>query len=142
MKSGKRKKTSAQRSIPIDKLYRDGIIKCGNIYSKSWRFSDVNYDVASDDDKEQMFLMHSAILNGLPTDAFTKISIYNRTLGNEVIKQMVASNDDESFEQYKRELVDLLHSKMEESNSIVHDKYITVSTEKKNLEEAKSFFSV
>jgi len=141
MKRGKRKRPSAQRSIPIDKLYRDGIIKCGSVYSKSWRFSDVNYDVASDDDKEQMFLTHSAILNGLPSDAFTKISIYNRTLGNEVIKQMVSSNGDERFEQYKRELIDLLHSKMEESNSIVHDKYITVSTEKKNLEEAKSFFT-
>lgn len=53
----KRKRPSSQRSIPIDKLYRDGIIKWGNVYSKSWRFSDVNYDVASDDDKEQMFLM-------------------------------------------------------------------------------------
>ena len=34
---------TVQQSIPIDKLYRDGVFKCGHIYSKTWRFSDINY---------------------------------------------------------------------------------------------------
>ena len=42
---------TVQQSIPIDRLYKDGIFKCGHTYSKTWRFSDVNYAVASDDDQ-------------------------------------------------------------------------------------------
>ena len=60
---------SVQQSIPIDRLYKDGIFKCGSVFSKTWKFSDINYAVASDDDRLSMFLSHSALINGLPTDA-------------------------------------------------------------------------
>ena len=76
---------SVQQTIPIDRLYKDGIFKCGHTYSKTWRFSDINYAVASDDDQLSMFLAHSALINGLPTDALAKISVFNRTLSREKI---------------------------------------------------------
>ena len=40
----------------------------------------MNYAVASDDDQLSMFLAHSALINGLPTDAMAKISVFNRQL--------------------------------------------------------------
>ena len=70
VKSEKRKvPKTVQQSIPIDVCYKDGIMQSGRIFSKMWRFSDINYEVASNADQEEMFLAHSAILNGLPTDA-------------------------------------------------------------------------
>ena len=47
---------SAQQSIPIDTIYRDGIMRSGRTFSKTWRFSDINYEVSYNSDQEQMFL--------------------------------------------------------------------------------------
>lgn len=132
---------SVQQSIPIKRLYKDGILLCGGQYSKTWRFSDINYAVASDDDQMEMFLAHSAILNGLPTDASAKINIYNRQLHRNVFEQMITPNENENYTVYTKELNELLCDKMADSNNIIHEKYITISTEKKNIEEARTFFT-
>lgn len=130
---------TVQQSIPIDKLYKDGMFKCGRRYSKTWRFTDINYAVASDEDQLQMFLSHSALLNGLPSDAVAKISIFNRQLSKEILSSF-AANGNEDYDVYAKELIEVFADKMADSNNIVHDKYITVSVEKKNEEEARSFF--
>ena len=132
---------TVQQSIPIDKLYRDGVFKCGHIYSKTWRFSDINYAVASDDDQLSMFLAHSALINGLPTDAMAKISIFNRQLSKEVLSSLATPNGEEQYNIYAKELGEMFADKMADSNNIVHDKFITVSSEKKNIEESRTFFT-
>ena len=132
---------SVQQSIPIDVIYRDGIIQSGHIFSKTWCFSDINYEVASNAEQEEMFLAHSAILNGLPTDAAAKISIFNRQIGNTAIEKIVIPLSNDKFKEYTKELEELLSNKMAESNNIVHEKYITISAEKKNIKEARTYFA-
>ena len=39
---------SVQQSIPIRRIYRDGIWQVGNKFSRCWRFADINYLVASE----------------------------------------------------------------------------------------------
>ena len=41
----------------------------------------------------------------------------------------------------RKELEELLNDKMAESNNIVHEKYITISAEKKNIKEARTYFA-
>ncbi len=132
---------TVQQSIPIDRLYRDGVFKCGHTYSKTWRFSDINYAVASDDDQLSMFLAHSALINGLPTDAMAKISIFNRQLSREVLSSLATPNGEKNYTLYANELAEIFADKMADSNNIVHDKFITVSSEKKNIEESRTFFT-
>ena len=132
---------TVQQSIPIDRLYKDGVFKCGNTYSKTWRFSDINYAVASDEDQLQMFLAHSALINGLPTDAMAKITVFNRQLSKEVLSNLATPNGESSYKIYAEELAEIFSDKMAESNNIVHDKFITVSSEKKNIEESRTFFT-
>lgn len=46
-----------QDMIPVRTIYTDGIFLVGkNKYSKMFRFDDINYAVASREDKEAMFL--------------------------------------------------------------------------------------
>lgn len=132
---------TVQQSIPIDVIYKDGIIQSGRTFSKMWRFSDINYEVASNAEQEEMFLAHSAILNGLPTDAVAKISIFNRQLQNHSIEKMTLPVTDDTYRKYAKELEELLNDKMAESNNIVHEKYITISAEKKNIKEARTYFA-
>ena len=48
---------SVQTVIPIKTIWEDGIFLVGkNKYAKTFKFEDINYAVASRDDKEAMFL--------------------------------------------------------------------------------------
>lgn len=44
-----------QDVIPIQKIWEDGIFLTGGRYAKTFRFTDINYQVASEPDKEKMF---------------------------------------------------------------------------------------
>ena len=55
-----------QDVIPIKAIYDDGIFQVGrDKFSKTYKFSDINYAVASREDKEAMFLEYSELLNSL-----------------------------------------------------------------------------
>lgn len=97
--------------------------------------------MASDDDQLSMFLAHSALINGLPTDSVAKISIFNRTISKEVLSSFATPNGNKDYAIYAEELAEIFADKMADSNNIVHDKFITVSSEKKNVEEARIFFT-
>ena len=81
---------SVQDTIPIKTIWQDGIFLIGkNKYSKCYKFLDINYAVASREDKESMFLDYSELLNSLDTEATTKITILNRILNNDMFKKEV-----------------------------------------------------
>ena len=53
---------SVQDLIPIRTIYPDGIFEVApGKYSRSYRFEDINYAVASGSDKDSMFLKYSDI---------------------------------------------------------------------------------
>lgn len=57
---------SVQDVIKIDAVYSDGIFLTGKgRYSKTFKFTDINYAVSSKEDKEANFLRYSEILNAL-----------------------------------------------------------------------------
>ena len=133
---------SVQQSIPIKRIYKDGIILCGNLYTKSWKFTDVNYSVASNEDQIAMFLAYSEILNSLAIDATTKITINNRQLNKKEFKLKVwLKHLKDKLDIYRDEINEILLDKMQDSNNLVQEKYVTVSVEKKNIEEARNFFT-
>ena len=52
---------SVQDAIPIRRLWPDGVFQFGSKFSKTLRFSDINYAIASKEDKTAMFLDLSLI---------------------------------------------------------------------------------
>ena len=48
-----------QDVIPVRRIWKDGIFQVGGRFSKTYQFTDINYLVASREDKEQMFLAYS-----------------------------------------------------------------------------------
>jgi type IV secretory pathway VirB4 component len=133
---------SAQQSIPIKTLYKDGIMRVGNRFSKTLKFTDINYSVASDEDKEDFFRRYSSVLNSLTTEAITKITINNRKLNLKDFKSnMLLRHEQDSADVYRDEINGILLDKMADSNNIVQEKYITISTIQKNIQEARAFFA-
>ena len=63
---------SVQDTIPIRRIWPDGLFQFGGKFSKTIRFSDINYAIASKEDKTSMFLGYSDLLNSFDSDARLK----------------------------------------------------------------------
>lgn len=134
---------SVQAVIPIKTIWEDGIFLVGrNKYAKTFKFEDINYAVASREDKEAMFLEYSELLNSLDSGATTKITINNRRLNKADFEQTILiPMADDGLDKYRKEYNKMLLDKATGANSIVQDKYVTVSVCKKNIEEARNYFA-
>ena len=112
-----------QDVIPIQCVWPDGIFKVGIKFSKTYRFTDNNYKVASREDKETMFLAYSELLNGLDSAATTKLTICNRRQSQADFEQSVLmSMRGDGLDKY-------------------HEKYVTVTVYKRDIEDARAYFT-
>ena len=134
---------SVQSVIPIKTIWEDGIFLVGkNKYAKTFKFEDINYAVASREDKEAMFLEYSELLNALDSGATTKITINNRRLNRADFEQnILIPMAGDGLDKYRKEYNKMLLDKATGANAIVQDKYVTISVCKKNIEEARSYFA-
>ena len=134
---------SVQAIIPIKTIWEDGIFLVGNNkYAKTFKFEDINYSVASREDKEAMFLEYSELLNALDSGATTKITVNNRRLNKTDFEQTILiPMAEDGLDNYRKEYNKMLLDKVTGANSIVQDKYVTVSVCKKNIEEARNYFA-
>ena len=132
-----------QDIIPVKPIWEDGIFLVGNNkYSKSFKFVDINYAVASREDKESMFLDYSELLNALDTGATTKITINNRRINKlDFEKTMLLKEEHDELDKYRKEYNQMLLSQTKKANEIVQEKIITISIYKKSIEEARNYFS-
>ena len=133
---------SVQDMIPIRRLWPDGVFQFGSKYSKTLRFSDINYAIASKEDKTAMFLGYSELLNALDTGSTTKITINNKSLNRsnferDILLPLRGDRLDGERTEYNTML---LGKVTDSSNSVVQERYITLSAHRKSLEEARTFF--
>ena len=134
---------SAQDIIPIKALWPDGIFLVGrNKYSKCYKFLDINYAVASNEDKEAMFIDYSELLNSLDTGAMAKITINNRRINKvDFEKQILLDLKNDGLDEYRKEYNQMLVNKTKEANEIIQEKMITISVYKKSVEDARNYFN-
>lgn len=135
--------SSVQQAIPIQTIWQDGIFQVGrNKFSKTYKFTDINYAVAGREDKETMFLEYSELLNSFDSGAITKITINNRRLNKQDFeKTILIPMREDGLDLYRKEYNDILLEKATGANSIIQEKYVTVSVFKKNIEEARNYFT-
>ena len=98
--------------------------------------------MASREDKEAMFLEYSELLNSLDSGATTKITVNNRRLNKVDFEQTILiPMAEDGLDKYRKEYNKMLLDKATGANSIVQDKYVTISVCKKNIEEASNYFA-
>ena len=128
--------------IPIRRIWNDGIFLVGSKYSKTYRFSDINYLVASREDKEVMFLSYSELLNSLDAGATTKITINNRALNKRSFEQSVLMPlQNDTRDVYREEYNGVLLDKATGANGLIQEKYVTITVGRKDVEEARAYFA-
>ena len=112
-----------QQIIPIDTIYNDGIFQVGkNKFSITYNFTDINYAVASREDKEAMFLEYSELLNSFDSGATTKITISLRRLNKENFeKEILLPLMNDELDQYRKEYNQMLLDKAMGTNGMIRE---------------------
>ena len=69
---------TAQQSIPFDRMFQDGICRIGSdYYTKTIQFQDINYQLALQEDKTEIFEEWCAFLNFFDSSVHFELSFMN-----------------------------------------------------------------
>lgn len=142
-KKGSIPKTS-QQTIPYKASYPNGIFELEeNVFSKTYPLEDVNFKIASQEDQDSIFLKYGDLLNMFGNEVKAEITIFNRSIVKEdFYKDILLDYKGDGWDEYRQEYNGILMDKMSEGrNNIVREKYLTVTIEAKNFDEATTTFA-
>jgi len=89
-----------------------------------------------------MFLTYSELLNSLDCGATTKITIYNHRQNRQSFEQsLLMPMRGDGLDEYRKEYNQMLIDRATGGSGIMQEKYITISVAKKDIEEARTYFS-
>lgn len=131
---------TAQQSVPYKEMYRDGICRASSrLFNKTIAFQDINYQLAQNEDKTQIFENYCDFLNYFDASISVQLSFINQ-FGN--VKEFQQSIDipdrPDEFNSIRREYADMLKNQLAKGNNgLVKTKYITFGIEADNLKTAK-----
>ncbi|MCD7894927.1 MAG: TraE family protein [Erysipelotrichaceae bacterium] len=133
---------TAQDIIDIDTIYKDGIFCSGKKFSKSYKFKDINYAIASKEEKEGSFLNYSELLNSLDSSVITKITINNHKIDLKSFKEKILiPMKDDGMNDMREEYNNILLDNLANIDGMTQEKYITITAFKDSIDEARNFFA-
>jgi len=133
---------SIQETIEIMAVAENGIFEVSrNKYSKCYRFQDINYTTTSEDEQMDIFERYCKFLNSL--DCCFKIIINNKNKNmDELRSQILIQYMDDGYDEYRKVYNDIIEEKIIEGRQgIEQERYLTLTIERKNFEEAKAQFA-
>lgn len=133
-----------QKTLPYKRVCDNYIFKVEeNRYSKTYRFEDINYSIAKQEEQEGIFLGYCSVLNSFDTSADIQVTVHNNRVNKEKFNEMVLlKQKGDDFDKYVDSYNDMLVEKMEQGqNGIIRNKYLTVTVQAAYLEAAKSKFA-
>ena len=133
---------SIQETIEIMAVAENGIFEVTkNRYSRCYRFQDINYTTTNEDEQIDIFERYCKFLNSL--DCNFKITINNKNKNMEDLKQYVLLKYmDDGYDNFRKVYNDIIEAKiLEGRQGIEQERYLTLTIERKNFEEAKAQFA-
>ena len=130
---------SIQETIEIMAVAENGIFEVSkNKYSKCYRFQDINYTTATEDEQIGIFERYCKFLNSL--DCNYKITINNKNKNmDELRDKVLIAEKNDGFNNYRSIYNDIIEEKIIEGRQgIEQERYLTITIERKNFEEAKA----
>ena len=131
---------SAQQTIPYVEMRKDGICKVNSrLYTKTVRFSDINYQLAQNDDKTAIFENWCDFLNYFDSSIFVQLSFINQRASlNEFKKAINIPQQQDDFNDIRTEYSDMLQNQLVKGNNgLIKRKYITFGIEADSIKTAK-----
>jgi len=136
---------TVQRTIPYEGVYEDGIIEIRKgIYTKTIKFSDINYQVARQDDKESIFLNYCDLLNYFDSTVDLQVTINNKSINKEDFeKSILLAKKNDYLDEYREEYNEMLKKQiLEGKNDIKKEKYMTITIQApEGINDARATFA-
>ena len=131
--------STAQQTLPYDRIWPDGICLANNRYTKTLQFQDINYQLAQNEDKTAIFEGWCDFLNYFDSSIHFQLSFVNLAVRTEEFEQSVAiplrgDDADESRIEYAAMLQNQL---AKGNNGLKKTKYITFGIETDSIKTAK-----
>ena len=131
---------SAQDSIPYKSMYKDGICCTdGSHFNKCIMFGDINYQLATNEDKATVFGFWCDFYNYFDPEITLQISCVSQYANiNEMQKSISVPPTGDGFDHIREEYSGVLKLQLAKGNNgLVRTKYATFGIEAKSLQEAK-----
>ena len=131
---------TAQESIPFDRMFQDGICRVGNdYYTKTIRFQDINYQLAQQEDKTEIFEEWCSFLNFFDSTVSFELSFMNMKADMEDFRSGIAiPHKKDEFNRVRDEYSTMLFRQMESGNNgLTKTKYLTFGIHASSMREAK-----
>ena len=133
---------SIQQTIEIMKVAENGIFEVArNRFSKCYRFQDINYTTTNETEQIDIFERYCKFLNSL--DVNFKITINNKNKDMEQVRDYVfLQKQKDGYNGFRKIYNDIMEQKIHEGRQgIEQERYLTITIERKNFEEAKAQFA-
>ncbi len=131
---------TAQQSIPFDRMFPDGICRVGNdYYTKTVQFQDINYQLAQQEDKTEIFEEWCAFLNFFDSSVNFQLSFENMATDvSDFEKNIRIAHKKDGFDDVRDEYSDMLLHQMEAGNNgLTKTKYLTFGIHAESMKAAK-----
>lgn len=139
-KEKKRIPKTAQDTLVYDAVFPDGICQIDSKnYSKTIRFFDINYLLAQNEDKSQIFDSYCGFLNYFDSSIAVQLSFINMKAGSEVFMETIRiERQEDDFNDIREEYSEMLHNQLAKGNNgLIKKKYITFSVKADDYRKAK-----
>lgn len=131
---------TAQQSIPFDRMFPDGICRVGlDYYTKTVQFQDINYQLAQQEDKTEIFEEWCAFLNFFDSSVKFQLSFENMATDvSDFEKSIKISYKNDGFDDVRDEYSEVLLHQMEAGNNgLTKTKYLTFGINAESMKTAK-----
>ena len=131
---------TAQQSIPFERMFQNGICRVGNdYYSKTIQFQDINYQLALQEDKTEIFEEWCSFLNFFDSSVHFELSFMNMTTDAEGFEKSIAiPHKKDDFNGVRDEYSTMLFGQMQAGNNgLTKTKYLTFGIKAASMKEAK-----
>lgn len=130
----------AVQTIPYRELFPDGLMQVNDkLYTKTLRYSDINYELAQPEDKEQTFDGLCDFYNALDSSMWAQMSFVNlRANLIDFQKSITVSEQGDGYDDVRRELGGILKTQLAKGNNgMMKRKYFTFGMEADGQQAAR-----
>ena len=131
---------TAQQSIPFERMFQNGICRVGSdFYSKTIQFQDINYQLALQEDKTEIFEEWCSFLNFFDSSIHFEFSFMNMATDAEAFGRSIAiAHKKDEFNGIRDEYSSMLFRQMEAGNNgLTKTKYLSFGIKASSMKEAK-----
>lgn len=133
---------TTQKTIPIEEVYADGMMKHGSVYSVAFSVADTNYTATSDENQADILLGYEEIIKSIASDVEMKVVLMNRIEKDDHMRDKITiplRGDDK--DPLRIELNEINYQRATAGdNNISRERFLVLSSAHQSKEHAATWF--